>query len=87
MSVADLLDRLLETGVVVEAHLQLGIAGVDLVYIGLNALVCSYDRAQELRSDKVRDHRREKAKALGQNTGAEPQTEDGDEKKDGNDYA
>nr|WP_325063613.1 gas vesicle protein [Streptomyces marianii] len=37
----DLLDRLLAGGVVIKGDLTLRIAGVDLVRIDLNALICS----------------------------------------------
>ncbi|GGM44511.1 gas vesicle protein [Dactylosporangium sucinum] len=38
---ADLLDRLLATGVVITGEVTLSIAGVDLVYVSLRALVAS----------------------------------------------
>ncbi|HTJ33774.1 MAG TPA: gas vesicle protein [Dactylosporangium sp.] len=37
----DLLDRLLATGVVISGEVTLSIAGVDLVYVSLRALVAS----------------------------------------------
>ena len=40
----DLLDRLLDKGVVATGDLMLGVAGVDLVYVRLSALVCAADR-------------------------------------------
>jgi gas vesicle structural protein len=47
-ALVDILDRLLETGVVLNADLTLTLAGVDLVYICLKALICSADRAEAL---------------------------------------
>lgn len=47
-SIADLLDRLLDTGAVVDAHLILGVADVELVYVNLKALICAYDRVQDV---------------------------------------
>ncbi|MFF8334443.1 MULTISPECIES: gas vesicle protein [Streptomyces] len=41
VSLVDLLDRLLGTGVVVSGSLTLGIAGVDLVRVDLRALLSS----------------------------------------------
>jgi len=41
VAIVDLLDRLLATGVVVTGEITLSIAGVDLVYVSLNALLSS----------------------------------------------
>ena len=41
VALADLLDRLLATGVVISGELTLSIAGVDLVYVSLRALIAS----------------------------------------------
>jgi hypothetical protein len=41
MALVDLLDRVLATGVVVSGELTISIAGVDLVYISLRALLAS----------------------------------------------
>ncbi len=43
-SLLDLVDNLLNRGVVLDAELVLGLAGVDLVYVHLNALLCAADR-------------------------------------------
>jgi hypothetical protein len=43
-SVLDLLDRLLEKGVMANGDLTLGLAGVDLIYIRVAALLCAADR-------------------------------------------
>jgi gas vesicle structural protein len=45
-SLADVVARLLDTGVVLKADVTLSLAGVDLVYVGLNALLCSADRKE-----------------------------------------
>jgi hypothetical protein len=47
-SLADVLDRLLDTGVVLDGQIVLSVAGVDLVHIGLRALVASVDSAARL---------------------------------------
>jgi hypothetical protein len=47
-ALVDVLDRLLETGVVLDGQLVLSVAGVDLVHIGLRALVASVDSASRL---------------------------------------
>ena len=43
-SVVDLLDRLLDKGVMATGDLTLGVAGVDLIYVRLSALLCAVDR-------------------------------------------
>jgi hypothetical protein len=40
----DLLDRLLNKGVVATGDLMLGVAGIDLIYLRLSALLCAVDR-------------------------------------------
>jgi hypothetical protein len=40
----DLLDRVLSKGVMANGDLTLGVAGVDLIYVRLSALVCAADR-------------------------------------------
>ena len=42
--VVDLLDRLLDKGVMATGDLTLGVAGVDLIYVRLSALLCAVDR-------------------------------------------
>ena len=44
MSLLDVVDNLLNRGVVLDAELVLGLAGVDLVFVRLNALLCAADR-------------------------------------------
>jgi gas vesicle structural protein len=46
LSLADLLDRALNKGVVLWGEAIISLAGVDLVYVGLKVLVASYDTAQ-----------------------------------------
>ena len=43
-SLADVIDNLLNRGVVLNADLILALAGVDLVYLRLSALLCAADR-------------------------------------------
>ena len=43
-SLLDLVDNLLNRGVVVSGEVMLGLAGVDLVYLRLTALLCAADR-------------------------------------------
>ena len=41
VSIVDLLDRLLDTGVVITGDVTLSIADVDLVHVNLNAIIAS----------------------------------------------
>jgi len=45
-SLLDVIDHVLNKGVVVSGEAILGVAGVDLVYLRLSALLCAADRVQ-----------------------------------------
>lgn len=45
-SLLDLVDNLLNRGVVISGEVMLGLAGVDLVYLRLQAVLCSADRVE-----------------------------------------
>jgi hypothetical protein len=45
-SLVDLLDRLIDGGVVVHGDITLAVADVDLVYVGLRALIASVESIQ-----------------------------------------
>lgn len=47
-TLVDVLDRLLDTGAVIDGQIVLSVAGVDLVYVGLRALLASVDSAARL---------------------------------------
>jgi hypothetical protein len=47
-SLVDVLDRLLDTGVVADGQIVLTVAGVDLVYLGVRALLASVDTAARM---------------------------------------
>lgn len=47
-ALVDVLDSLLDTGVVLDGHIVLSVAGVDLVHLGLRALLASTDTAARL---------------------------------------
>ena len=47
-SLVDVLDSLLDTGVVADAQLVISVAGVDLIYVGLRALLASMDTAARM---------------------------------------
>jgi len=44
----DLVDNILTKGVVIDAEIVLGLAGVDLVYLRLSALVCAADKIRRM---------------------------------------
>ena len=43
-SLLDLVDSLLDKGVVLDGELVLGLADVDLIYLRLSAIICAADR-------------------------------------------
>lgn len=43
-TVLDLIDQLLNKGVMANGDVTLGVAGVDLIYLRLSALLCAADR-------------------------------------------
>jgi hypothetical protein len=47
VSLLDLVDRLLDGGVVIHGDITLAVADVDLVYVGLRALIASVDTIEE----------------------------------------
>jgi hypothetical protein len=46
-SLLDLVDNLLNRGVVISGEVMLGLAGVDLVYLRVSALLCAADRIRD----------------------------------------
>jgi hypothetical protein len=55
VTVLDILDHVLNAGVVVHGSLVLSLAGVDLVYVGINAVVTSVETAvKHIRADRER---------------------------------
>ncbi|MES1243658.1 MAG: gas vesicle protein GvpJ [Acidobacteriota bacterium] len=43
-SLLDLVDNLLNQGVVITGEVVIGLAGIDLIYLQLTALLCAADR-------------------------------------------
>jgi hypothetical protein len=43
-TVLDLLDRLLNKGVMLTGDVTLGVAGIDLIYLRLSSILCAADR-------------------------------------------
>ena len=57
-SLLDMLDKLLNKGVVLNGDIVLGVAGVDLVYLRLSSLLCAVDRIMPDLGGKKRRHNR-----------------------------
>ena len=57
-SLLDMLDKLLNKGVVLNGDVVLGVAGVDLVYLRLSSLLCAVDRIMSDTGGKKRRHNR-----------------------------
>jgi len=51
-SLLEVIDHVLNKGVVVTGEVMLGVAGVDLVYLRLSALLCAADRALPARGKR-----------------------------------
>lgn len=47
-TLVELLDRILNTGVVLVGDVTISVAGVDLIYLSLRALLCSVETAKGL---------------------------------------
>ena len=58
----DLLDRVLSKGVMANGDLTLGVAGVDLIYVRLSALMCAADRVLPRRISPRQRKRRRRAR-------------------------
>ena len=61
-SVLDLLDHVLNNGVMATGDLTLGVAGIDLIYVRLSALLCAADRV--LPKTRQGQRRRTRPRAL-----------------------
>ena len=60
-AILHLLDRLLDKGVMANGDVTLGVAGVDLIYVRLAALLCAADRVlprNPLAPERKSRHRR-----------------------------
>jgi hypothetical protein len=49
LALSELLDRVLNKGVVLWGDATISVAGVDLIYVGLKVLLASVDTAQRMR--------------------------------------
>jgi hypothetical protein len=51
-SLLEIIDHVLNKGVLVNGEVVLGVAGVDLVYLRVSALLCAADRVQPKKARK-----------------------------------
>jgi hypothetical protein len=51
-SLLEIIDHVLNKGVMLQGEVILGVAGVDLVYLRLNALLCAADKVLPARGPK-----------------------------------
>lgn len=56
-SLVDVLENLIDKGVWLDAEIRISVADVDLIYVGLKALVCPADEADRWRVETVRQVR------------------------------
>ncbi|MCU1382090.1 MAG: hypothetical protein JWL71_787 [Acidobacteria bacterium] len=54
----DVLDNLLNKGVMANGDLTLGVAGIDLIYLRLSALLCAADRVLPARAESAAPRRK-----------------------------
>ena len=61
-TVLDLLDNLLNKGVMLNGDVTLGVAGIDLIYLRLSTLLCAADRIFGERYLPVAEKRRSRSR-------------------------
>lgn len=65
VTLLDLLDRILNKGVILWGDITLSVADVDLVYVGLKVLLSSVETAEQMRSAAVAQYSTLKAQREG----------------------
>lgn len=58
VSLSEVLDRVLNTGAVIAGEVVISLAGVDLVYLGLNIVLASVETARECKLGMKECHAR-----------------------------
>jgi hypothetical protein len=74
VSVIDILDRVLDKGLVVAGDISISLANVELLTIRVRLLVCSIDKAEQIGLNWWRYDRRLVAPAVAEAVPAEPTT-------------
>ncbi|HKO24896.1 MAG TPA: gas vesicle protein [Chloroflexota bacterium] len=59
VTLLDLVDRAVDHGVILAGDITIAVADVDLIYVGLQVLLASVERVQELRVERERTVGRE----------------------------
>jgi len=52
-ALVEILDRVLDKGVVISGDIVISVAGVDLIYLGLRALLSSMETMERLRGSPI----------------------------------
>ena len=65
-TVLDVLDHLLNKGVMLNGDVTLGVAGIDLIYLRLSTLLCAADRVLPHTPRKARSRHRRALPSRGQ---------------------
>ena len=63
-SVLDLLDHLLNKGVMANGDVTLGVAGIDLIYLRLSTILCASDRILPQSERPARTRRRRRGRPV-----------------------
>jgi len=58
VALLELLDRVVDHGVVIAGDITISVADVDLIYLGLRVMLTSVERAEELRRGETRQESR-----------------------------
>jgi gas vesicle structural protein len=53
VALLELLDRVVDHGVVIAGDITISVADVDLIYLGLRVMLTSVERAEELRTGRT----------------------------------
>ena len=59
VTLLDLVDRAIDHGVILAGDITIAVADIDLIYLGLQVLLASVERVQELRAERERAVARE----------------------------
>ena len=52
-ALVDALEAIIDEGVRLDAEIRIGVAGVDLIYLGVKALACPADVADQWRLERI----------------------------------
>jgi gas vesicle structural protein len=55
VTLLDLVDRAIDHGVILAGDITIAVADIDLIYLGLQVLLASVERVEELREERALD--------------------------------